>query len=66
MHTHYINIFSLYKVQTHVKNTFNKGRTDVNTIIEKNQQKHLVEIEPVAPKLNVLIKHLKKTNPSGQ
>ena len=45
----YINIFSLYNVKNHVKNTFNKRRTDVNKIIDKNQQNHLVEIKPRAP-----------------
>jgi hypothetical protein len=35
-----------------------------NTVIDKHAQKYLINIKPMAPKLNEYIKTTKKTNPS--
>jgi len=45
--------------QKHIQQTMHK----CNTIIDKNQQKYLVKIKPIAPKLNALIKTHKEDKP---
>jgi len=44
--------------QKHIQQTTHK----YIIIINKNQQKHLIQIKPTAPKLNALIKHINTTN----